>query len=73
MNLKKLNNNDLEWIDKAFRFTLACQAGQIKGAAECGSPETMRDNLESFEEMLKTYTKITNRIRRIQVKRKENK
>lgn len=64
MKIQGLNRDDLEWIDKAFRFLMSNQSKQIKGAVECGSPEIARDNIASLEEALKTYEKIANEIRR---------
>lgn len=62
MKINGLNNNDFEWIDKAFRFLMSSQAKQIKGAVECGSPEMARDNMESLEDTLKVYEKIQKEI-----------
>lgn len=64
MKIQGLNRDDLEWIDKAFRFLMSNQAKQIKGAVECGSPEMARDNIESLEEILKTYEKVVNEMRK---------
>lgn len=64
MKILGLNRDDFEWIDKAFRFLMSAQAKQIKGAVECGSPEMTRDNIESLEEVLKTYEKIAKEMRK---------
>lgn len=64
MKIQGLNRDDFEWIDKAFRFLMSNQSKQIKGAVECGSPEIARDNIESLEEVLKTYEKIANEMRK---------
>ena len=62
MKINGLNNNDFEWIDKAFRFLMSSQAKQIKVTVECGSPETARDYMESLEDVLKVYEKIQKEI-----------
>lgn len=64
MKIQGLDRDDFEWIDKAFRFLMSNQSKQIKGAVECGSPEMARDNIESLEEVLKTYEKIVNEMRK---------
>lgn len=64
MKIQGLNRDDFEWIDKAFRFLMSNQSKQIKGAVECGSPEMARDNIESLEDVLKTYEKIANEMRK---------
>lgn len=58
MKIQGLNRDDLDWIDKACRFFMSAQVGQIKGAVDCKSPELIKDNIESLEESLKTYEKI---------------
>lgn len=58
MKIQGLNRDDFEWIDKAYRFFMSAQAKQIKEATWDGSPEMVRDNIESLEESLKTYEKI---------------
>lgn len=64
MKIQGLNKDDIEWIDKAFRFLMSNQAKQIKGAVECGSPEMARDSIESLEDVLKVYEKIQKEMRR---------
>lgn len=64
MKINGLNNDDFEWMDKAFRFLMSNQAKQIKGAVECGSPEMARDSMESLEEVLKVYEKVQKEIRK---------
>ena len=64
MKINGLNNDDFEWIDKAFRFLMSNQGKQIKGAVECGSPEMTRDNMGSLEDVLKVYEKIQKEIRK---------
>ena len=64
MKIQGLNRDDLEWVDEAFRHLMSAQAKQIKGAVECGSPETARDNIASLEEVLETYEKIVKEIRK---------
>lgn len=64
MKIQGLDKDDFEWIDKAFRFLMSNQSKQIKGAVECGSPEMARDNIESLEDVLKTYEKIANEMRK---------
>ena len=68
MKIQSLNNNDFEWIDKAFRFLMSAQAKQIKGAIDCGSPEMVRDNIDSLEEALKTYEKLQKEMRKYEAK-----
>lgn len=58
MKIQGLNRDDLDWIDKAYRFFMSAQVKQIKGAVDCKSPELIRDNIESLKESLKTYEKI---------------
>lgn len=58
MKIQGLNRDDFEWIDNAFRFLMSSQAKQIKRAAEYGSSEMIRDNMESLESVLKTYEKV---------------
>lgn len=62
MKINGLNNDDFEWIDKAFRFLMSDQAKQIKGAVECGSPEMARDSMGALEDVLKVYEKIRKEI-----------
>lgn len=64
MKIQGLNRDDLEWMDKAYRFFMSAQANQIKGAINCKSPELIRDNMEGLEESLKTYEKIANEMRK---------
>ncbi len=64
MKIQGLNDFDLDWIDRAFRHLMSDQAKQIKGAVECGSPEMARDNMESLDDALKTYEKISNEMRK---------
>ena len=64
MKINGLNNNDFEWIDKAFRFLMSNQAKQIKGAVECGSSEMARDYMGSLEDVLKVYEKVQKEIRK---------
>lgn len=64
MKIQGLDRNDFDWIDRAFRHLMSDQAKQIKGAVECGSPEMTRDNIESLEEVLKTYEKIDKEMRK---------
>lgn len=68
MKIQSLNNNDFEWIDKAFRFLMSAQAKQIKGAIDCGSPEMARDNIDSLEEALKTYEKLQKEMHKYEAK-----
>lgn len=58
MKIQGLNRDDFEWIDKTFRYFMSVLAKQIKEATWDGSPEMIRDNIESLEEVLKTYEKI---------------
>lgn len=64
MKIQGLNRDDFDWIDKAFRYLMSDQAKQIKAAVECCSPEIARDNIEGLEEVLKTYEKIDEEMRR---------
>lgn len=64
MKIQGLNRDDLDWIDKTFRYFMSVQAKQIKEAAWDGSPEMIRDNIESLEEALKTYEKIAKEMRK---------
>ncbi len=68
MKIQSLDNNDFEWIDKAFRFLMSAQAKQIKGAIDCGSPEMARDNIDSLEEALKTYEKLQKEMHKYEAK-----
>lgn len=64
MKIQGLNRDDFEWIDKAYRFFMSAQVGQIKGAVDCKSPELIRDNIDGLEESLRTYEKIANEMRK---------
>lgn len=64
MKINGLNNDDFEWIDRAFRFLMSNQAKQIKGAVECGSPEMARDNMGALEDVLKVYEKVQKGIKK---------
>ena len=64
MKIQGLNGDDLEWIDKAFRHLMSDQVEQINGGVGCGSPEMVRDYVESLEETLKTYEKIVKEARK---------
>lgn len=64
MKIQGLNRDDFEWIDKAFRYLMSGYAKQIKEATWDGSPEMIRDNIESLEDVLKTYEKIANEMRK---------
>lgn len=64
MKIQGLNRDDFEWIDRTFRYFMSVKANQIKEATWDGSPEMVRDNIESLEEVLKTYEKIANEMRK---------
>lgn len=68
MKIQSLDNNDFEWIDKAFRFLMSAQAEQIKGSIDCGSPEMAKDNIDSLEEALKTYEKLQKEMHKYKAK-----
>lgn len=69
MKIQGLNQDDFYQIDRAFRHLMSDQAKQIKGAAECSSPEMIRHTMEGTERTLKTYEKIEKEMRRYEEKK----